>query len=749
MPSISKAELPAYVRRCWEQAQKANQRNRDAEIERLRFYVGGDLQWRDDELAKRKNANRPWVTVNKCRPAVDQIEGDIRLNPPGPQCHPVGGGADADTADIIEGLIREVEYRSGSKVAYSTAGKYSAASGYAVIELATEYTDDREFGQQLKILSVEDPSTVFFDPNSRMANRQDAGWGGKLKMYSKSEYIGAFGEYGADGKRRRILEPRGLQSAMGWIQEAMGIDGNQAQVNKWTGAGEGPYFVCEFYMVDVDRKKLRLYTDNIARYDDETIPKGVKPKVDPDNPDAYMREVPVRTITKHVVDAFEEVLKPTTWLGDLIPLFPVLGPEVYIDGVLHRLSLIAGAIDPQRALNYVATTATELGGLMPKSPWIGPSGTFADPKWQTAQSEVWAYLEYVPVFVTDENGNQSLAPAPQRNQWEAPIQWLLALGAYFSDAIKAVTGIYDPSLGATKNDQSGKAIEQLRSESNVGNFSYADNLHRAIEVMYDQMCCIFPKILDGPRVVTIVKPDSQHEVAEINRVFPDGGIDPATGKPGKTNNICMGRYAVRVTAGKNFQTRQEEAIVQLTDFFGNAPQTLAVPGVAAKYLRMIGDGNPQVEGMADLLAPQGEGGEATPQQLQEQLQNAGQQIQAMKAVIQKMQQVISAKLPEIQSKKFIAALDNLTKIRVAEISASKDADNADANREADTLESILRMAHESATQAVEHENQQNTLDKTQAGQIDQQTREHAHAGEMAEMTAEQKAAEAAAGGGKE
>ncbi len=191
MPSITKRDLPAYVRRCFEQAKKANQRNREAEIERLKFYAGD--QWRDTEISKRKDQGRPYITINKCKPAVDQIEGDIRLNPPGPKCKPVGGGADNDTADILEGLLREVDYRSNAKTAYSTAGKYCAASGCAYIELATEYVDDRSFSQQLRIDSVEDPGTIFFDPTATRANREDAAWAGKLRMYTKSEYIAAFG----------------------------------------------------------------------------------------------------------------------------------------------------------------------------------------------------------------------------------------------------------------------------------------------------------------------------------------------------------------------------------------------------------------------------------------------------------------------------------------------------------------------------------------------------------------------------
>ena len=50
----------------------------------------------------------------------------------------------------------------------------------------------------------------------------------------------------------------------------------------------------------------------------------------------------------------------------------------------------------------------------------------------------------------------------------------------------------------------------------------------------------------------------------------------------------------------------------LTEFFKAAPQALAVPGVAASCLRVIGEGYPKVEHMADLLAPD-QSGEATPE----------------------------------------------------------------------------------------------------------------------------------------
>ena len=701
MASIPKEQLPVFVRRCWASWRKANFSIREQENERLGFYVGGKLQWRDKEINKRKNSGRPFITINKCKPAVDQIEGDVRLNPPGPQCKPVGENEHAPAPDIIEGLIREVEYRSMAEVADSTAVKYSAISGFGVIELCTEYANERDDQQRLVLKSVEDPSVCFFDPKARMANRQDARWAGKICMYSADEYEMAFG-------KRNVREPGGVQQAQGWLRDAMGIGTEDTQtLMEWVGARDdgdgrwkGPFYVCEFYMVEEEDRTSRLYTDHIWRFDDEKVPSGVGRVPGKENE----RKSPKRTIKKYLVDALE-VLDETEWPGTLIPLFPVLGPEIYIDGKLHRLSLISPGLDANRALNYVATTATEIAGLANKSGYVGYKGQFDDPRWETANSEVWAYLEVTPAFATDEMGQQHLLPPPQKNQWEAPIQWLLALGAFFTDQFKAVTSMYSSSLGEEKGDQSGKAIEQLRSESNVGNFSYADNLHRTKTIIYQQMCVIFPKIMTGPQVVAIVRPDSQHEMVAINQVFGPDGIDQKTGKKGKRNSLALGEYSVRVVAGPNFQTRQDQAMQMLLEAIKINPAILQNPAVTAKIIRMIGQGNPEMEGIADLISPSPDQ-EMTPQQMHQALQMAQAQSQQQQQVIQKLAQALSEKMPEIQAKERQNVRDNLTRIVTAQITASKDTDIAAADREAAQLETMLGMAHDAASQAADHEQAQ-------------------------------------------
>lgn len=730
MASIAKKDLPAYVRKCWNAANAASKTNRDAEELRLKFYAGGEGQWRQEEVTKRTNENVPIVTINKCKPAVDQIEGDIRLNPPGPECHPVGDGADKGVADIYNGLIREAEYRSGAHTAYATAGKYVAASGYGILELETEWASNEAsmyaFQQRLRISGVEDPSCVFFDPTARRANREDAGWAGKIRRFSKSLYMEQFGD------TRKIVQPSALQRAKGWIADAMGGSKTMDDINLWTGNGEGPYYVCEFYMVELDKERLTMYDNGIAYWDSDEKPTKTKPRIG----EEWTRIVPRRKIKKYLVDAFE-VLDETDWYGDLIPLFPVLGPEIYIDGKLHRLSLIAGALDAQRALNYVASSAVEMAGSMPRAPWIGPKGTFDDPRWATSNTTRWSYLEYTPVWVTNEMGQQELAPPPTRNLYEMAIQWILALKQNFSDDIKAVTNIYDPSLGQQKGDQSGKAIEQLRSESNVGNYSYADNLHRAIEIMYQQMVKIFPQIMDEPMAATVVKADGQHEVAMLNQIFKPANPNDQKPKDFKENNLAIGQYSVRVTVGPDADTRNKAAIPMLIDFFKSNPAAAQAPGVAAAFLRVVGEGNPAIEHMADLLTPAGMSDDVTPQQLQAQIAQLGAQNKQLTQVAQQMAQEIKSKLPELEYKKWSDMLDAIIKLRVAEVNASKDLNDAQADRDASQLEDMMQMAHDTASDQAQREHEQSMAQQQAAQQSQQQQTQIAADQQQQEVGAEQ------------
>jgi hypothetical protein len=154
----------------------------------------------------------------------------------------------------------------------------------------------------------------------------------------------------------------------------------------------------------------------------------------------------------------------------------------------------------------------------------------------------------------------------------------------------------------------------------------------------------------------------------------------------------------------------------MTEVFKIAPALLNAPGVAARFLRMVGEGSPQVEEIADSLM--GPAGDMTPDDMRAQLQQLQQSDTAKTVLIQKMHQAMASKLPELDLRKWESTVEALTKIRVAEINASKDRDNAKADLEADMLQHWTGLAHDAATQAVD--NQQAQQQQQLAAQQQQQ-----------------------------
>ncbi len=706
---IPKEEMPSFIRRCWDVWRVANTRQREKYRERMRFYSG--QQWREEEIQARRKTNRPFITINQCKPAVDQIEGDIRRNPPGPQVRPMGDGASQQAADIFEGLIREVEYRCHARDEYVLSGRYLGITGESYLEEYTEYVDELSTRQRLGIRAVKDPETVFRDP--------DGWWIGTIKRYNRDEYISNFGD------KTRVMQGSGMWDRVsGWMRDAFvqkGWDGEQATILEWTGDGrKGPFYVAEFYQRELDGLAVsRAYTDGHRRFDADVEKFGLPPAVEV-APVEDVREVPKFKVCKYVTDALE-ILDEGEWLGSTLPIKPICGQEVFIEGQRYVFSVISEALDSQRGLNYAATTAGELAGAMNKSAFIGVRGSFTDPKWNVANYEVFPYIEHEAVLIPDEaTGRSILAPPPQRNSWEAPIQWLIALASYFSASIKATTGIYEASLGQHKGDQSGVAIEQLRSESANGTFSYADTLHSTVGQVYQDMIEIFPKLMTDQQVVAIVKPNDEHEMVTINKMFP-GGVIPEGEDP---NDIRVGVYGVTVKASRAFEDDQDEATQLLTELFKASPILSQNPQILALYISMLGNGNPKMDAISDVLVPK-QDGNISKDQLMAQMQKMGLENQQLKQALQQAAMEVKTKMPELKAKQNIAALDNLTKLNVAEINASKDVHMQQADNEARQLEQQLGIAHEAIQSGRDRAMNQQNAEADRAQSDEQQMRDHA------------------------
>ena len=145
---------------------EADSTDRADALDDLRFTRGGEDQWPAEAVKARKEDGRPCMTFNRVPSSLRQITNDQRQNTPSIKVHPVDSGADKETALIIQGVVRHIEYESNADTAYDTAVNNAAACGRGFFRLVTEYESETSFDQVIRFKRERNPLNVFIDPLS-------------------------------------------------------------------------------------------------------------------------------------------------------------------------------------------------------------------------------------------------------------------------------------------------------------------------------------------------------------------------------------------------------------------------------------------------------------------------------------------------------------------------------------------------------------------------------------------------------
>jgi len=570
------------------------------------------------------------------------------MNQSGIKVNPVDSASDPDTAKVIEGLIRHIEYVCKADEIYETAVEQSTAGSFAYFRVTTRYCGPKSFDQELRIEGIKDPFSVYIDPYAREADKSDMKWAFEIETIPKEDYVREYGEsevsrqnfyQGGQNPAPRWIGDSGVMIARYWTLETVKRTLTQIE---WRDGTRQSVFKDE--LPDVMPPGVRVATDAAGR---------------PLERDTEERHVKVRKINGI------EVLEETDWLGQWIPILCVLGKEMIIDGERKLFSLVRFAKDPQRFYNFCKSSEAETLLLGTKAPWIGVKGQFKDTRWATANSTPWAYLEYEPLDIA---GNP--APPPQRNVFEPPIQAVSMAAAQASDDIKATTAIFDASLGARSNETSGVAIRQRQGQSGMSNAHFIDNLNRAIRQCGVILCDLIPKIYDTPREIRILGEDRSQQIIKVNQQWRDEqNID-------RCYDLASGQYDVTITVGLSYSTQRQETWAVLTEFAQNNPQLLQIAGdiifssadfpgadkIADRFRKTL------PPGLAETAAT----GQQQMQQMAAQFQQSQQTIEQLSQALQQANEDIRTKRMDNESNERIEAAKIESSDRQAAMRAQVD-----------------------------------------------------------------------------
>lgn len=577
--------------------QGPTKRQRERELDDRRFITGD--QWPRAVKAQRDADELPSLVFNRLQGNVARVANEVMLDPPHARVKPADSVADVETAKVINGILRHAQIRSHSDDALRSGVQGGVISGRGYYRLYIKM-NNRTLHDELWWQRIRNPMMVRPDPHAQEIDLSDMRYCFLVRRMGIREF--------------HTLYP-GYEAAMqGWAQE---------DEDDWIT--KDTVRVVEYYFTEAAKVSRTRLADGRV-YDTENIPGGASRR------GSKTVEVDVLK-TWHVHSNGYDVMAKAEFPSEFIPVIPIFGDEIEVDGDTHYIGVTRNGKDPQRYYNYNKSKIAETVSLAPKAPYVMAEGQEVghEAMWNTANTTRHPYLLYKP---TSYEGQPT--PPPQRQVFEPPVQALVQEAVFAADDIQHTSRVHDAAKGAQTNETSGVAIAQRTQGSEISNSHFQRNMLRSTEHACRIALDVIRSIYTAPEVVRIINDDETEDVVQINQRFMENGQE-------KLYDLTVGEYDVVVSTGPGYKTQREEAVNTLVEL------TRAYPAVF-QYIGHLILGNmdiPFAQEAAEIfkrtIPPELlDTANMPPEEvLQTQLAQAIQAIQAMNALAEENEQQIA------------------------------------------------------------------------------------------------------------
>lgn len=535
-------------------------------------FLQGSNQWEDKDENKRRKQGRPCLTLNQLKPYAQQVTNDIRQARLAIRVSPVDDNADIDTAEVLQGIIRNIEIQSNAKMAYATAAMNAIGAGLGWIHVETDYADNESFDQEIYIDRVLDFASVYLDPQCESIDGSDAEYAFIRKDYTKER----FAELWPD------REPISFDDQDTRDEEICVVTYYKKCYTKDTlyqvALPDG-----SIQVINQEAKEaLDSHNDAVEKEDEENIQLAPDGTSLPRSGYEVMaqREVELPYVKKCLLNGEDEPLDETEFPSDYIPLVLVVGDEVYIDGKREFHSLIRQAKDSQRLYNYWKSYDAETVALQPKAPTIGPKGSFKSypNKWKNANTENIATLEYDIVY--DKNGMPMPAPTRQPPITGSPT--LMQAAEMAKQDIRLSIGMPLANMGERGNEVSGIAIRNRQIEGDNATFHFVDNLAASLTHLGRILVDMIPRLYSERKITRILGENDEPENVPINTPFVEDENGKRAARRGEKYtgiyDISAGKYDVVCDIGPSYSSQRQEMADKLVELLQARPDLADVAG---------------------------------------------------------------------------------------------------------------------------------------------------------------------------
>ncbi len=543
----------------WKRAAEWESTARMRFIDDIKFENGDSdngYQWPYGIRKSREVDSRPCLTMNVIRQHNLMISNAARKNKSSAKYVPQGNGATVESAQIMSNIVRRIEMQSNAQSAYTLARSFQIGGGIGWWRLHVDYVSENTFDQDIWILPIKDPLSVYMDPNIRQKNGKDARWAFVFDNIPKEQFREEFPQY--------IDRVRGTSPLGAGVPD-----------NDWVS--QDYIRVCEYFRVVSTPDVLVSFVYQGARHN------ILKSKLSPnmmkiiDGPLAKKRSVMIDKVEWYLI-AGDIIIDQTEWVGKHIPLVRCIGEENVINGIMDRKGHTRNMKDAQRMLNYNASSQVEFVALQGKTPWIASAQAIEEYEtmWNTANNANHSVLIFNGV---DDGGNAILPPQRTQPPTASPAYEQGMQTAF--NQMMMVSGQWQNSMGMAGNERTGAAIQGRMAQAETSVYHFQDNYEDALVWTGTQLLDLIPKVYDTKRVISVQAEDETTMELMIDPKAAQAFQVEQQREAGAARRIfnpTLGEYAISPAVGPSYGSKRQQTTEALSLLVTQAPQVTPIIG---------------------------------------------------------------------------------------------------------------------------------------------------------------------------
>jgi hypothetical protein len=540
MPSFDDHDyVMGLVRAAQEADDDLRQEARDAHL----FINKKDGQWEPYWWNQCKG--KPRMTFDMTSPVVDQIAGEMERADFGITVDPLSGGADKESAKILNGLVRNIQAMSNATHIFNQGSRGMVTSGLDGWRVVQKFVDGDSVDQDLAIEPISNfLDRVWFDSGAEMQDRSDARWATVMQGLLKDDYDARWPE----GSGMSVSENR--QGCAYYDKPDLIMVGELLY--------KKPF---DRELVQMDNGQVLEVNNDYKKVRDELQALGIAEKTR-------------RTRKSHKV--YSRFYDASGWLEDeketvfsFIPVVPIYGNFSVFENKTVYYGAVRALMDYQRSYNYSKSEALTQIALSPR-PKIPMT-----PSMMEGHTKELAELNVSNDPVLPFNPDPQLPGyIPQQGQGAQVNAGLATFAIDMENGIARAAGFTAANMGESTNQQSGVAIKALQDKSNIGTTKYWSA--REIATCHTGRILIdaIPRVYDSERTERILDDSGSASMVVLNESVPD----EETGEVVRLNDLSKGKYDVVCSAGASFQNKQQETVAALLEMAQADPSIILENG---------------------------------------------------------------------------------------------------------------------------------------------------------------------------